>query len=244
VPEWYQLIVGLAAFSLLGTLWSPLLLALPLLLLAIAAPLIFAAREGAHSLRRVPRGSFKTRLKRSGLIALLHLVQPLARLVGRVRSGLWPGRWHGTAVFSDFWPRSFAVRSESWESPEERLRFLEATLRLQHARALRGGPDEPWDLEVRGGLSGGARVLLAVEELAYGQQLVRVRAWPRCRPRGLLLTALFGALFAGAAADHSWIACSVLGAIAVSLAVGMVRDCCHAAGSLLRAARTAGLADA
>jgi cellulose synthase/poly-beta-1,6-N-acetylglucosamine synthase-like glycosyltransferase len=43
MPEWYLLILVLAALSLIGIFWTPLLLALPVLIFAVAAPLVQAA---------------------------------------------------------------------------------------------------------------------------------------------------------------------------------------------------------
>ena len=37
MPEWYLVIAALSFVSLLGAIWSPLLLALPLLVLAVGA---------------------------------------------------------------------------------------------------------------------------------------------------------------------------------------------------------------
>ena len=38
MPEWYLVVIVLAALSLLGLLWAPLLVASPLLVLAAGAP--------------------------------------------------------------------------------------------------------------------------------------------------------------------------------------------------------------
>jgi len=49
MPEWYLVILALAWLSALGTLWTPLFFALPLLGLAVAAPLAQAVLSGARA---------------------------------------------------------------------------------------------------------------------------------------------------------------------------------------------------
>ena len=53
MPEWYLVVAALAAVSALGLFWAPLLLALPLLALAVAAPLLQA---GLSATRRLVPG--------------------------------------------------------------------------------------------------------------------------------------------------------------------------------------------
>jgi hypothetical protein len=54
---------------------------------------------------------------------------------------------------------------------------------------LRGGAFERWDLHLRIGWLGGARLRMAVEEHGEGRQLLRFRVWPRW-PAATALTAL------------------------------------------------------
>ena len=131
-------------------------------------------------------------MKLWSLTAFLHLLQPLARLRGRLRFGLTPWRrrgWHGL-VFP--WPRTMTLWSEQWRAPEEWLRALEEHVKEDGGVILRGGDYDRWDLAVRGGLLGNARLLMAVEEHGGGKQLARFRTWPKCSPMGLYLTLLAG----------------------------------------------------
>jgi hypothetical protein len=68
--------------------------------------------------------------------------------------------------------------SETWRSGEQRREDLERRIKKLGARVRRGGPFDEWDLEVRGGLFGGIRLLMAIEEHGQGRQLIRVRSWP------------------------------------------------------------------
>ncbi len=84
MPEWYLLISFLTGISLLGFLWRPLFIAAPLAIAAIAASIAqagFSAKQHWH-------GDTQTHSKHGpaswALTASLHLLQPLARLTGRL----------------------------------------------------------------------------------------------------------------------------------------------------------------
>lgn len=79
---------ALAALSLLGFSWPPLFSALPLPALAIAAPVAQAAIAASRARFPVPAPSMAQRWRRWGLVFGVHLAQPLARLLGRLRHGL------------------------------------------------------------------------------------------------------------------------------------------------------------
>jgi len=110
------------------------------------------------------------------LTFVLHLIQPAARLSGRVRHGLTPWRERGRELLSIV-PRARRVTiwNEQWRPPEAWLTALEAALREHRVRVLRGGAFDTWDLEVRSGLLGVARARLVVEEHGQGRQLGRYR---------------------------------------------------------------------
>jgi O-antigen biosynthesis protein len=210
MPEWYLATAALASLALLGTLWRPLLLAAPVGLLTLAASITQAAISGARASFPEPRPS-RHRLALRGLTALLHFLQPLARLRGRLRSALTPWRRHGPVRFAFPRPRTWSAWSERWQSPEDRLRRLESRLRLDARLVTCGGDYDPWDLEVRAGGLGAVRVLLTIEEHGQGRQMVRFRAWPDYRRIVVVLLAVLvvGAALAGRD-----------GALAVTLALG------------------------
>ena len=114
------------------------------------------------------------------LIAWLHLIQPLARLLGRIRHGVGPWRWTGLL------------------RPPVRLRHTARQLErgvavpLKHAlrrsrecccasvqAVKKGGDFDHWDLEVCGGLFGCVRAVAMIEEHGAGKQVFRLRAWPQ-----------------------------------------------------------------
>ena len=90
--------------------------------------------------------------------------------------------------------------------------------------------------QMRGGMFGGARLLMAVEEHGGGKQLMRFRLWPWCSPGGLLLTLLCTALSVTALASGADGAAAVLAALAAVLAVRTLYECAAATGALRLAA--------
>src|SRR5207247_8294652 len=120
---------------------------------------------------------------------------------------------------------------------DERLQSLEATLRAQGALPSCGGDYDHWDLEVRGGLLGSARMSVAVEYHGDGRQLLRIRSWPRCSLAAAALTLVFAGLSLGAGHDGYWAACAALGGITLLLALRVVNDCGAATAAFLGAVR-------
>jgi hypothetical protein len=217
-----------------GIHWKPLLLALLPLALAVGALLAQAALGAARaSFRSTPR-SRAAWLKLRSLTAVLYLLQPLARLYGRLRYGLTPWRQRGAPGLSLPRPRTSALWSERWRAPTERLHSIESALRAAGTCVLRGGDYDRWDLEVRGGILGTARMCIATEEPGAGRQLVRFRLWPRYSAKGLVLTLLFAVLSTGAALDHAWAASAMLGVVAMLLALRTLQECGTAMAAVLR----------
>jgi GT2 family glycosyltransferase len=224
MPEWYLCILALAALSLLGAMWRPLIWAAPLLALTVAATLAQAGISGA-------RASFTERRPRHhtlglhALTALLHLLQPLARLRGRLRSALTPWRRHGPGGFALPRAHTWNLWTETWQSPEARLQRVEALLGMDGRLVARGGDYDGWDLEVRAGGLSGIRVLLTIEEHGHQRQMVRFRARPRYRPAVLGTLAVLGASALLAVLDGAFVATGVLGTTAAALAVAAFREC-------------------
>lgn len=233
MPEWLLTILALAALSALGPLWSPLLWTIPFLGLATVAPLILAGLGAASASFRGESRSGAERLRRRAVTGCLYLLQPLARLSGRVQFGLTPWRRHGPARLA--WPhrRTFSLWSECWQWPAERLNGIEAALRRTDARVRRNGVYDSWDLEVRGGAFGAVRLLLGVEEHGGGRQVFRVRACPRCSPWALVFAGLFGALCIRAALDQAWVVSGVLGSTALWIGLRALRECASAMAAVI-----------
>jgi len=235
MPEWYLVIAALAAISALGIVWTPLLLALPLLLVAVGA-LVYESALGGLRASVAPRHRGRSRRARMRLtIALLYMLQPVSRLSGRLRFGLAPWRRRGRHRLALPVPRTSSVWSEQWRSPDARLRRIEGELQQRKCVVGRGGDYERWDLQVRGGGLGTARMRMGVEEHGGGKQLLRFRIWPRCSRIGLGLVALFGGPATVAAIDGTWIGAILLGAAAGLIAGSMAHDCAAAMGLMVPA---------
>src|SRR5260221_1473413 len=232
MPEWYLVILALAVLSLLAPLWRALLLTIPLFVLASGALVVQAGLSATHASFTSTPQTRLARLKLYSLTPLLHTLQPLARLYGRLLHGLVPWRWRGTRGYAR--PRSYTLWSEQWQDPIARLQSLEADLRALGACVCRGGDYDRWDLEVRGGLFGTARMQIAIEEHGAGKQLVRFRSWPVCSSREVMLLLLFALLSIGAALDRAWAVSVILGGVATLLALRMFEECAHALMTLLR----------
>jgi O-antigen biosynthesis protein len=235
-PEWYP-----ANSAPRHTLypWHPLealLLFLPLLALVAAARL---TQVGLIAFRASFTGSKRSRDSQPKLFcvaAFLHLIHPLARLYGRLRHGLSP--WRGGAIGRPLpRPRTTAFWSERWQAPDERLRSIEATLREYGLAVHRGGDYDRWDLEVRRGMLGAVRLLMANEEYPAGKQLLRFRIWPLWSAGVPLLILLFVGLSLWAALDQAWVACAILDGVAVLLVLLALGDYAVATAAALSALR-------
>jgi hypothetical protein len=132
------MIAILLGLSTLSLVWSPFKLLLPLLAGVILLPIAQACLSAVRASFNDAPHSRATRLRRCSLTAALHLLQPLARLRGRLAHGLVPWLRRGRAGLAPPWPRTLAFWSEHWQDPNERLRCIERDLRAAGA-AVRCG---------------------------------------------------------------------------------------------------------
>jgi len=213
MPEWWLLLGLLAGFGLLGLAWAPLLLALPVLALALGVTVAEAAFSAKHAWRG-KRCGVRPRL----LTTWLYLAQPVVRLRGRLRQGLTPWRRRARSGFSLPRARTVELWSEHWRSAEDRLRDVVATITEDGIVPILGGDFDRWDIEVRGGMLGSARLRHTVEEHGAGRQLLRHRVAPRPSWVGVVLPIVFAALTFEALNQTAWFAASVLGCATVLVA--------------------------
>lgn len=235
MPEWYLVIAGLLALSMLGILWPPMLLAIPLVAMAIFIVLIQSYDNAGHSsfaFGCTPASSkFKLRL----MTSFLYVIQPLARLLGRLRYGLTPWRRRGKPHFAFPRSRLHLVWSESWKAQEARVASLERAIRNQGAVVGRGGEFDRWDLQIRGGLFGSVRTRVVVEEHGAGKQLVRLHSWPRFDLPALAVIVPFALLGVLASFDQAWVVAAILFAVALALVLAAVFDGAAATASYVYA---------
>jgi GT2 family glycosyltransferase len=224
-PEWYLILAALSSLTLLGFVWSSLFWCLPILVLGAGISLA----EAMHGALRADLGSRgKRRTQGSALrlvTAFLYLLQPAARLSGRLSEGLSPWRHRRTAGVVRPRRSLHAHWHETWSPPRERVAWIEQTARDAGARVHRGGPYARWDLEFPGGALGSTRVLVSVEEHGRGRQLVRSRVWPRVSPAAWRVGLVVGGLATATALSHRLVAASVFGVLLAMLAARSVWEC-------------------
>jgi hypothetical protein len=229
LPEWYLVIGGLACLSALALFWAPLFYVVPLLGVALLLPLGDALYSGLRTRfgRRRAREIWQLR----AITSFLHLTQPLARLVGRIRYGLAPWRQRRPAGVALPKRRELASWLEDWRPPEDRLSDLDAALRRTGLPVRAGGAFDQWDAEVRGGMFGAVRVLFAAEDHGAGTQYLRFRIAPRySRAAASVALALLG-LAAAAAVAGAWIAAALVGAISAAFLGRSLLECAVASAA-------------
>jgi GT2 family glycosyltransferase len=186
-PEGLLLIALLGEISALGLLWPPLLVAAPAFFAAIAWIVGAAFANGWRAHHAVPGRPLRETLKRRGVTALLFLLQPFARLAGRLRNGLSPWRRRTHAQPTLPWPRTVEIWSERWRDPQAWVEQLQDGLAAAGGFVRSGGPFDRWDLDLRAGAFGGVKIRTAIEEHGDGRQLLRARIWPRTTAAGRLV---------------------------------------------------------
>jgi hypothetical protein len=197
---------------------------LPFFLIAAAIPLVHAGYAASSARFPQPAASRAQAAQRWGVTCLMHLMQPLARLIGRLQHGLSPWRRRGGSVQAPPVGR-LVLWSERWFPAEAWVARLEAAARERGAVVVRGGDFDEWDLLFRGGAFGSARTRLATEEHGGGRQLLRLDAGIHPSPTALITAVALALLAALALAEGAWIAAGVLAVLTGALGFLMLRDC-------------------
>jgi glycosyltransferase involved in cell wall biosynthesis len=230
MPEWYIVNVTLLLLSILGLLWKPLFMAIPLFVVSAGLPLIGVAKSMAKATFTPESLSSFNRFKLRLLTGFLHIFQPMARLYGRFCHGLTPWRRRGASYYVFPRPRKWTIWSESWRAPNKWVQSIKAAIIKQGAIVKRGGDFDHWDLEIRGGLCGAVRSQMAIEEHGGGKQSVRFRTWPIMYPMGLALIFLFAFLSLLAVLGQVWSVAVLLFIASVVLMIDFLRHCGVATG--------------
>lgn len=236
MPEWYLVVAVLAALVTLGFFWLPMFWFAPLLVLAIAAPIVQAILSGFKAQFITTPVNRKQEFKLRSITAFLHLVQPLARLKGRLKYGLTPWRHRGTEFFTLPLAKTVSYWSETWRESSDRLQNLETALRSDGAIVGRNGDfDHNWDLSARGGMFGGTRLLLLHEEHGQGKQVVRIRTNPRGTFFVHALVIVLALLSLFAAFDNALLAAAVTGFFALLIVLRAFIEAGYTTAAVLRA---------
>jgi hypothetical protein len=222
----------------LSVFWPKLAMAVPLLILSLSISVAQALWTASSAVFPSQPTTRRGLLSRRALTALLHIVQPIARLLGRTRHGLtlWRNRLPSGFLFPK--PRTLQIWSEEWQQPENNLIRLKSALRQIGACATDGGDFDRWDMELKGGAFGKIRLLMVVEEHGSGKQMFRFRLWPACNPS--IIFALTGLLIMAVAAylDGAQEIFALLLAVPLLLGVRTLRECGSATSVLDRLIRS------
>lgn len=241
MPEWYLLMGALGLLSVSGLLWTKLWLALPIAVAAVAVTVCQAVRGAAKAVFPTRTRSRWQGVQRRSLTTLLFLLQPIARLRGRIRNGLPAWRLRATHDLALPHSRRLTYWTEQWRAPEETLQGLERALRGLGLFIQRGGPFQRWDLEVRGGMIGRARLLMTVEEHGNGKQRYRFRLWPQLRWEGVAAGLLGGALTLAAASEQAGGLAIAFALLTILLSLRWLQESAAALASLEHLLRADGI---
>jgi GT2 family glycosyltransferase len=231
MPEWYLAVAALAMLSAVD-LFLPFVMLLPLFALSVGATIVQAVLSANAAMSRSkPRGA-RHSLRSRGLCTALYLLQPAARLWGRMQFGLTPWRRRTDFGFLPPAPRTLNLWTEVWRAPEEALREIETRWRDLTECVQRGGNFDRWDLQGWSGVLGSVRALMVVEEHGSGKQLFRFRIWPRVEWPSCALLVLLAGLTAVAFIEGATMPATILAALAVLLVLETFLHCATATQAL------------
>ena len=228
MPEWHILILVLGLLTWCGLLWPVMFWVLPLLLLAVSVVIIQAGVSAGHAVKLLKKDRRSSLMKYWLLISFLHLLQPVARLYGRLLFGLTPWRKRGSGSHSlrmlllhrpelHYW-------SEQWKAVEQWLGQLEDILIRSRVRVRRGGNYDQWDLQTNCGLFSAARGLLTIEEHGGGKQMLKFKYWAKYSTGGIVVSLLFAGFSFLALVKAQFGVFILLGTIAAVLIGKLIMD--------------------
>ncbi|MDB5121554.1 MAG: glycosyl transferase, family 2 [Sphingobacteriales bacterium] len=226
VPEWYLLSASLLILALFNISWAPLIFLWPLALIISILP-------QAHAIYYVANISRHSNRKKEGWICnvfwrlttgFLHIIQPFARLWGRLKLNLTLWRRFGEVCYAFPMSQQMSVWCETWISPDCRLRIIESDLRQHNRWVELGGEFSRWDLKIRGGGFGSITLLMAAEDHKQGKQLLRFRFVPKLSFLAIIPLWILIFIFAVALMDNYWIPQVVFGLLLLILLVRISGD--------------------
>lgn len=235
MPEWHLLMCLLSIFSLLSIAWAPLLITFHFLLAGVVISIgmaVYSAWQAA-----IAKRDFSWRF--IALTAFLHLIQPFARLYGRIKHGLSPWR-HGFKGLQHLAELLRPVRtlkhwSEQWFSTEDWLHAIEKNGLAYQARMRRGGVFDQWDLELYCGLFSKVRGLLTVEEYGQGKQYVIFKSRVKLYSGFIIFIAFLAVLGWYSASDGAFLVSAIFGLLTFILLLKYLSDTAYALFLLNRA---------
>ncbi len=214
MPEWYLVSFLLGILSIGGIFLEVLQPMWIVFAISVTIPLAQSFKSAQKNIRRFPelRGKTKYLL----VTTSLHFIQPVARLIGRLKNGLTPWRERGVvrtdepvakvaAAFSPHW-------SEKWRSADDWLSMLESNLLHMKTSVKTGGEFDAWDLQVTSDLFTKKKLQLLVEEHGGGKQYVRLNKKTHfSTATKLIATVLLSSILIAAVAQQYYLVAALLG---------------------------------
>ena len=235
MPEWYFLVGCTLALGLLGFSWPPLLALLGLGCAGLAVSIAMAGKGAAEASFHGRRSASQLMLLRT-IVFGLHLLQPLSRLIGRIKHRLGPWSMKGKRLLPFPRPREKSVwTGGTWRSAEDRLEAITARLRAARLPVSVGGDFDGWDLAITGSPGGSVRMIAMLEEHGGGIQHFRMRCWPVIPSLAVVLIPLLGSLGVAAALDRAPVAAAGLGIASAAIAFVAYLGCATGMAAWLHA---------
>ncbi|MBT8250464.1 MAG: glycosyltransferase [Acidimicrobiia bacterium] len=229
-PQIVLYMMALAVLAIAGVASRPLLWAavpLALILSAVVTQAVASARRSTfppHTLER------HGRRRLIAITAMLHILQPIARLWGQLRPAPVHRPAGRRAYFGLSWPlpKKLLLWTDDWQPDGHRLMTLETDLMSEGAEVIKGSAVARWDLEIRTGSLGRGRICLASEDHTEGHQLVRVRVWPHVPAItiGILIAMATGSVIA--AVDSAWFVAWAFGSAFLGISTLALLQCSSA----------------
>ena len=235
MPEWILFILLSGFLTSLGFFQPSFFVAGIFLVVAILVPAINAFRS-AH---RVSNGLVTSGWSRFQMLAtctFLHLLQPLARFIGR-----WPLWRPAHKGFRFPVTQRISVWNEEWQDSNQKLSSVLEQATASGSIVSHGGPFDGWDLEAKGGAFGSARLLMTVEEHGQGKQMTRYKISPHTHWLWPLVASLLFFLAVVSALTSAWVPAAALTLIALAVTLTVIVECGGAISGLAEAVRQYGL---
>lgn len=233
MPEWYLFTLFFGITGLLGFLWAPLFWSFLLFSLSLAVIFIQAAISASKN-SSLPSHYNKPKYK--FLIIFLHIIQPIARLKGRIQHGLTPWRKRGKGVnfkyLFSFQTSTLKHWSENWKSPDDWLSIIEKNLVSFQMTPRRGGDFDNWDIQTGNKLFSSVKALLTIEEHGAGKQYLKLRCKPVISLFSLFGTGLLTFISVVAAINGIWLITGLFGFLAFSIFLKSITELANSMNSL------------
>ena len=226
MPEWYLLSLVILLAAIGGISWSPWKYLAPLALILSILPFVHIIYYVGQLPRngQIKKNTWHYDVRWRLTTTFLHIIQPFARLIGRLKFNLTPWRKFGKKSFALPVQRNLSIWCENWVTPELRLNTIESDISIQNSYVERGGVYTRWDLKIKGGVFGSYSMVMAAEDHKDGCQLLRFRFVPRLSKLAIFSLSFLAIIIAIFLLDGFWITGIIFGLIFFKLLIRVFGD--------------------